>query len=85
MIWCYWEERLCVGGSWFGEIWFDVFEKDIINKAERAEAPPACKGNQIYNLINLYTPYTNIIAAIVTITTSNVVRCAIICIVFDSK
>ena len=29
------------------EICFDVFEKDMINKAERAEAPPACKGNQI--------------------------------------
>ena len=57
----------------------------MICKAERAEAPPACKGNQIYNLINLYTPYTNAIAAIATITISNCVRCAIICIVFDSK
>ena len=57
----------------------------MICKAERAEAPPACKGNQMYNLINLYTPYTNAITAIATMPISNVVRCAIICIVFDSK
>ena len=71
-----------VGIGW---IWFDVFERDIIDKAERLEAPPACKGNQMYNLINLYTPYTNTIAATATIPISNVVRCVIICIVFDSK
>lgn len=41
------KERLYVGGSWVGWIWFDVFEKDINNQAERAEAPPACKGNHV--------------------------------------
>ena len=57
----------------------------MIDKARRAEAPPASKGNQIYNLINLYIPYTTTIADTAIITISNVVRCAIICIVFDSK
>ena len=40
-----------VGIGW---IWFDVFEKDIINKAERAEAPPASKCNQVTNLCSAW-------------------------------
>lgn len=39
-----------VGIDW---IWFDVFEKDNINKAERAEAPPACKGNKMIEFVTL--------------------------------
>jgi len=46
-------ERLYVGGGWNG-IWFDVFEKDINNKAERAEAPPASKCNQVTNLCSAW-------------------------------
>ena len=40
-----------VGIDW---IWFDVFEKDIINKVERAEAPPTSKCNQVTSLCSAW-------------------------------
>ena len=85
MIWCYWEERLNVGGSWYCEIWFDVFEKDINNKAERAEAPPASNHFFVYILMKSMNPIMNTTTAAPIRKHSTFVRYSITCIVFDSK
>ena len=66
MIWCYWEERLNVGGRWLVGIWFDVFEKDTIDKARRAEAPPACIVGICHHLMLCCIDW-NIIAQIINI------------------